>query len=443
MVGGAGLAPPVAEFPRAAGEAGAHIGVAEGEDGAFLVHALGHDELEVTVTILGDAEIGDGASSGVELREVAAAGLAVEDGDDLHRGLLGLGDVRVAGAGVADDADVLVKVDGVHFAELTHAGDDLEDAHGHGDLDVALDGAGGALLDEHGEGGNQHGIQLSGHALGKAVVVGGDKAELLILDPLLEGHDVFGHVPDLFDRTAALDVEGIENILRLGADGLLVGDVVGDRPHLLPVKLLGVEPHAVVEVGFVDIQIHHAGVGSADLGNVGVAEAAAHLRGAAPVRDLGVHLRVAALDDAGDDGVALARALKVGHHLAHRAAGVELAQPGGGIGVGVVGRFLLLEVNEHHGHVQIAHGGEHIVARGVGQKLEDHKIHVGRAELVAGLHRLFLGGDKAAVDELDRVGDALFEIRVLRLKLRHQGRELGQIRAQRDGENADACFGVD
>ena len=41
VMGGAGLAPAVAEVPGAAGKAGAHVGVAEGEDGAWLVDALG------------------------------------------------------------------------------------------------------------------------------------------------------------------------------------------------------------------------------------------------------------------------------------------------------------------------------------------------------------------------------------------------------------------
>ena len=77
------------------------VGVAEGEDGAFLVHALSHNELEVAVLVLGDAQIGHGAQMGVELGQVAAASLAVEHRHDLHGRLLG-GDGRVAGAGVAD-----------------------------------------------------------------------------------------------------------------------------------------------------------------------------------------------------------------------------------------------------------------------------------------------------------------------------------------------------
>ena len=241
-------------------KAGAHIGIAEGEDGAFLVDSFRHHELEVTILVLGDAQIGHIAHRGIELGQIAAAGLAVEYGHDLHSRLLRLRNVRVAGAGVTDDANVLVKVNGVHFGQLAGAGNGLENAHSHGDLDIALHSAGGALLNQHGEGGNQHGVQLSGDALSEAVVVGGYESDLLILDPLLEGHNIASHIPDGLHRGAALDVEGVQDILRLGADGSLVGDVVSNGPHLFPVELLGVQLHPVVEVGFVDVQIHHAGV---------------------------------------------------------------------------------------------------------------------------------------------------------------------------------------
>ena len=63
-------------------------------------------------------------------------------------------------AGMADDADVLNEVDGIHFRQLYRAGNGIENAHGHSNLDVALRGAGSALLDEQGKGGNQHGVRL-------------------------------------------------------------------------------------------------------------------------------------------------------------------------------------------------------------------------------------------------------------------------------------------
>ena len=187
--------------------------------------------------------------------------------------------------------------------------------------------------------------------------MGGDEAQLLLFHPGLEGHQVTGHVPDLLHGAAALDVEGVQNVLGLLADGGLVGDIVGDGPHFLPIELLGVQPHAVVQVGLVDVQVHHAGIGAADLGQVQVPEAAAHLGGFAPVLYLGLHNGVTALHHTGDDGMALSGALQVGHHLPHGAAGVQLTQPLGGVGVLVVRGAELLDVHQHHGHVQIPHGG--------------------------------------------------------------------------------------
>ena len=139
--------------------------------------------------------------------------------------------------------------------------------------------------------------------------MGCHKGELFVLDPLLKRHNVARHIPDGFQRGAALDVKGVQNFLCLGADSSLVGDVVGDRPHFFPVKLLGVQPHPVVQVGFVNVQVHHTGVRASDLRKVGVAEAAAHLRGLAPIVDLCLHGGVAALHHAGDHGMALACAL--------------------------------------------------------------------------------------------------------------------------------------
>ena len=96
VVGWAGFTPAVAEFAAGDRELGAHVGVAEHEDGAFLVDAFSYDELEDAVLVLGDGEVGDGAYRRIELGEVAATGLAVEDGHDLHRRLVCLRDVEVA-----------------------------------------------------------------------------------------------------------------------------------------------------------------------------------------------------------------------------------------------------------------------------------------------------------------------------------------------------------
>ena len=308
----------------------------------------------------------------------------MEHGHDLHSGLLRLREIGIAGTGVTDDTDILVKVDGVHFGQLTSSGNGLENAHSHSDLDIALYGAGGTLLDQHGEGWNQHGVQLTGNALGEAVIVRSHKGDLLVLDPLLKSNYILCHIPDGFHGSAALDVEGVQNVLGFGTDGGFIGNIVGNRPHLLPVELLGVQPHTVVQVGLVNVQIHHAGIGAANLGKVRIPEAAAHLRGTAPVLNFCLCYRVSALNNTGDDGVALPGPLQIGHHLTHCAAGVQLPQPGGGVGVCVVGSLLLLKVHQHHGNVQVPDSREHIVGGGIGQQLHNDQIYVRSPELVPG-----------------------------------------------------------
>ena len=78
-----------------------------------------------------------------------------------------------------------------------------------------------------------------------------------------------------------------------------------------------------------------------------------------------------------------------------------------------------------------------------GQQLQNDKVNVGGAELIARGHGLLLGGDDAAVDDIDGVGQRLFEGGVLALKLGDQRGELRQVSAQRNGEHANAGFGFD
>ena len=79
----------------------------------------------MSVSVLGNAKVGNIACRRIELGEVAASGLSVEDIHDLHGGLLRYGDRRIAGSAVADDADILVKVDRIHLGELAGSGDGL------------------------------------------------------------------------------------------------------------------------------------------------------------------------------------------------------------------------------------------------------------------------------------------------------------------------------
>ena len=54
VVGGAGFAPAVAELTRTAAEAGTHVGIAKGKDGAGLIDALGNHKLEVATASMSE-----------------------------------------------------------------------------------------------------------------------------------------------------------------------------------------------------------------------------------------------------------------------------------------------------------------------------------------------------------------------------------------------------
>ena len=187
--------------------------------------------------------------------------------------------------------------------------------------------------------------------------------------------------------------------------------------------------HPPVQVGLVDVEVHHAGVGSSDLGDVGVAESSSDLSRAAPFRDFLSDAGISAFDHAGDHRVALAEPLQVGHHLAYRSAGIAFAQPGSDVGVVIVQRFQLLDVDQNHGNVQILHRGEHVVGSGIGQQLQKDQVHVRGPEQVSGRLGLLFGRNHSAVDDLYGIRKRFLKRLVLSLELRNQRRELRQVRA--------------
>ena len=84
---GAALAPAVVPFACAYGEARAEGGVTVLQSGAILDDAFTYDELEMSVSILRDGQVGDRAWLRIEAREETTAGFAVEHWNDFHRGL--------------------------------------------------------------------------------------------------------------------------------------------------------------------------------------------------------------------------------------------------------------------------------------------------------------------------------------------------------------------
>ena len=125
----------------------------------------------------------------------------------------------------------------------------------------------------------------------------------------------------------------------------------------------------MVEVGLVDVEVHHARVRTSDLGDVRVAETTTHLSGTAPVLDLRLNSWIATFYDTSDDSRALTSTVEVGNHLTDGTASVEVAQPGGNIGLGIVGCQLLLQVHDDNGYVEVTNGRQHIIRGTVSQHL--------------------------------------------------------------------------
>ena len=96
--------------------------------------------------------------------------------NDLHGGLMCQRDIRIAGSGMTDDADILVEINGVHLGQLSHTGDRLQNGHCHGNFHITFYGTCGTLLDQHGKCRDQHGIQFTGYSLCLTGIMGGDHA---------------------------------------------------------------------------------------------------------------------------------------------------------------------------------------------------------------------------------------------------------------------------
>ena len=259
--------------------------------------------------------------------------------------------------------------------------------------------------------------------------MGRDETQFLVFHPFFKRNDIFCHFPDFFDASAALDVKRIKDILRFRADRVLICDIISDGPHFLPVKLLCIQVHPSVQVGLINVEIHHARVRPADLGDIRVTESPSRLRGTAPVFDLCLDSRISALHNAGDHRMSLTIPFKVSHHLAYSAARIALSEPRRDICVVIVQSFQLLDIHEHDRHIQVLHSREHVVGRSVCKELKEHQIHVRRAEQVARCLGLLFCRHHPAVDDLHRIRDRLLKCLILRLKLRHKRRELRKVRA--------------
>ena len=179
------------------------------------------------------------------------------------------------------------------------------------------------------------------------------------------------HIQNIFVicGSATLYFEGIDDVLCLRLNSFGIGNIICNSPHIFPVKLLGIQAHSVVKVGLIDIEIHHSGIRAADLGNIGLTETSADLSCLTPIFDLSCHLGVAAFYHAGDYSMSLACTLQVCHSLTYGTTGIQVTQPDGNIGIGIVRCQLLLHIDTYYRHVQIADCGKYIVRCRISKQL--------------------------------------------------------------------------
>ena len=252
------------------------------------------------------------------------------------------------------------------------------------------------------------------------------------------------HIQNIFVicGSATLYFEGIDDVLCLRLNSFGIGNIVCNSPHIFPVKLLGIQAHSVVKVGLIDIEIHHSGIRAADLGNIGLTETSADLSCLTPIFNLSCHLGVAAFYHASDYSMSLACTLQVCHSLTYGTTGIQVTQPDGNIGIGIVRRQLLLHIDTYYRHIQITDRGKYVIGSCIGQQLQEYQIYVCSTKFITCCHSLFLGGHHATINDIYSIGNRLLEILILCLEIRHQLGELGQICSQSDGKYTDLCLCV-
>ena len=321
---------------------------------------------------------------------------------------------------MTNDADIIIKINGIHLRKLSGSGNCFQNAHCHGNLHIALNRTCSSLLDQHGKCRDQHTVKNTGLALSKAIIMGSDHTKMLVFYPLLKGNHIFCHIPYFFDCAAAFDLKSIQNVLSFCTDCVFICDIVCNRPHLFPVKLLGIKEHSVIEVCFINVQIHHSRIWSADLRNVSLTKSSSDLSSLAPVFNLCLNSRISAFYHTCDHRMSFACSLKVCNSFAYSSAGIAFSQPGSNICMLIIQSFQLLDVYQHYRNIQIADCRKHIIRCSIGQHLKEYKINVCSAESVPCLHCLFLGCHHSSVNDLYRIRNCFFECSILCLKLRYQ-----------------------
>ena len=361
----ASFAPAVYKLSCTTCKTGSHVRIAKGKDWSFLVDSLSNNEFEASVSILCDCKISNRTCVWIELCQISAACFAMEHWYDLHGRFL-IRNISITTSGMTDNADVIIEINGIHLGKLACAGNCLQNTHCHGNLHITLNSTCSTLFDQHRECRNQHTVKDTSLALCKSVIMGSDHSKMLILYPFLKCYNIFCHIPYFLNCSAALNIKGVQNILSFCTNCILICDIIRNCPHFFPVKLFGIKEHSVVQVGLINVKIHHTWVRSSNLGNICVTESSSYLSCFTPVFNLSLNIWISAFYNTSDNSMSLSSSLKVSNSFSNSTAGISFAEPCSNVCVIVIQSFQLLNIYQNNRNIQVTDCRKHVVGCSVG-----------------------------------------------------------------------------
>ena len=216
--------------------------------------------------------------------------------------------------------------------------------------------------------------------------MGSNHTEVLGFYPFLECYNIFCHIPYFFDCAATFDIKSIQNILCFCTNCFFVCDIISNSPHFFPVKLFGIQEHSVIQVGLINVQIHHTRIRSSDLSNVSITKSSSYLSCLAPVFDLSLNSRIAAFYNTCDNSMSLAGSFKVSNSFSNSTTCITFAQPCCDICVIIIQCFQFLNVYQNNRNIKITNCRKHIVRCSISQHLKEYKVNISCTEFVSCFH---------------------------------------------------------
>ena len=181
-------------------------------------------------------------------------------------------------------------------------------------------------------------------------------SKIFLFYPFFKCHNVFCHIPyrlngSCFSVFVRCYIKCLKNIFRLCPDCILVCDMICDCPHFFPVKLFCIKSHAVIQIGFINIQIHHSRIRSSDLCDIGITESSSDLCCLTPLFYLRCHIVISTFHNTGDYCMSLSCSFKICNHLSDCSTCIQLAKPCWCICIGIIRCLTFLNIHKNNRYI--------------------------------------------------------------------------------------------